>query len=98
VFMNGVYPKLFSKDEAETVRRRYEEEVGQDGGDGISLVRRAALRAALSEYHRARSQREQLRRLNKGAGQDAVELPFLFVRDFDMSAIEAIADTMEKAV
>jgi anion-transporting ArsA/GET3 family ATPase len=98
VFMNGLYPKLFSKAEAETVRERYEREIGRTGGDGIKLVRRAALRAALSEHHRARSQREQLRRLNKGSGQDAVELPFLFEHDFDMSAIEAIADSMEEAL
>jgi anion-transporting ArsA/GET3 family ATPase len=98
VFMNGLYPMLFSKAEAETVRERYEREIGRTGGDGIKLVRRAALRAALSEHHRARSQREQLRRLNKGSGQDAVELPFLFEHDFDMSAIEAIADSMEEAL
>jgi anion-transporting ArsA/GET3 family ATPase len=96
IFMNGLYPALFSKPEADTIRQRYEREVSRDKGDGIELVRRAALRAALSEHQRARSQREQLRRLNKGSGHDAVELPFLFVRDFDMSAIEAIADSMEK--
>jgi anion-transporting ArsA/GET3 family ATPase len=98
IFMNGLYPALFSDAEADVVRGRYEQELAADGGDGIGLVRRAALRAALSEHLRARSQREQLHRLERSSRHDAVELPFLFEHDFDMSAIEAIADSMEEAV
>ena len=37
--------------------------------NGIEIVRRAALRAALSEYTRARSHREQLERLEEGSGR-----------------------------
>jgi anion-transporting ArsA/GET3 family ATPase len=98
IFMNGIYPALFSKTEAETIRERYEQEVSRDGHDGIGLVKKAALRAALSEYTRSRSHREQLRRLKKSAGQDVVEVPFAFERDFDMSAIESIADSIEGAL
>jgi anion-transporting ArsA/GET3 family ATPase len=94
IFMNGVYPELFSEREAETIRERYEREQN-GGGDGIELVRRAALRAALSEHLRARLHRDQLQRLEEGSGQDVVRLPFLFEPSFDMDAIEALADAME---
>jgi anion-transporting ArsA/GET3 family ATPase len=98
IVMNGIYPDLFSDDEAETVRARYREEAERDGRDGIEVVRRAALRAALSEYTRARSHREQLERLEQGSGQDVLELPFLFEPTLDMSAVEELADSLEKTL
>ena len=81
IFLNGMYPDLFRDEEAETVRERYEQTVGDGrpaanrwrrqrlpnpiGGDeppsGIDVVRRAALRAAISEHTPARAHREQLR-------------------------------------
>jgi anion-transporting ArsA/GET3 family ATPase len=98
VFMNGIYPKLFSDAEAETVRERYEQAVSDERSDGIEIVRRAALRAALSEHARARTHQEQLRRLEKGSGQDVVELPFLFEPRLDMNAVESLAEHVEEAL
>jgi anion-transporting ArsA/GET3 family ATPase len=98
IVMNGIYPDLFSDGEAEIVRTRYERELAADGRDGIEVVRRAALRAALSEYDRARSHREQLRRLEEGAKQDIAQLPFLFDPALDMTAVETLADSLEKTL
>ena len=69
IILNGIYPELFSDAEAEILRERYEREVERTRpATGSSTVRRAALRAALSEYTRARSHREQLDRLRGGLG------------------------------
>jgi anion-transporting ArsA/GET3 family ATPase len=101
VFMNGIYPQLFSDDEAEAIRQRYDRELSGngsdrgDGGDGIAMVRRAALRAAISEHTRATAHRRQLARLREGTGQDVLELPFLFEPRLDMSAVERLADRVE---
>jgi hypothetical protein len=90
VFMNGIYPDLFSDDEARLLKDRLEHEAGN--GADADVVRRAALRAALSEHRRARSHREQLARLEEGLGKDAVELPFVFRPQLDMGAVELLAD------
>jgi anion-transporting ArsA/GET3 family ATPase len=94
VFMNGLYPQLFSEDEAAVVRERLEQEAGSDGA-GADVVRRAALRAAISEHRRANSHREQLERLEEGLDQDVVELPFVFRPQLDMEGVELLADEIE---
>jgi anion-transporting ArsA/GET3 family ATPase len=98
IIMNGIYPDLFSDAEAEMLRTRYKEEVEEQRGNGIALLRRAALRAALSEYKRSRSHREQLRRLEEGSGQDVAELPFLFEPSLDMDAMETLAEKLEETL
>jgi anion-transporting ArsA/GET3 family ATPase len=98
IIMNGIYPTLFSDAEAETIRERYERETSRDGGNGIDIVRRAALRAALSEHMRSAAHREQVQRLEQGSGHDVVELPFLFEPTIDMAAVETLADSMEQAL
>jgi anion-transporting ArsA/GET3 family ATPase len=95
VFMNGIYPQLFSDSEAEAIRERYDKELSGKGGNGIAMVRRAALRAAISEHTRATSHRRQLGRLREGTGQDVLELPFLFEPRLDMAAVEGLADRIE---
>jgi anion-transporting ArsA/GET3 family ATPase len=94
IFMNGMYPQLFDDEEAALLRDRLEREAGANGGDA-GLLRRGALRAAISEHRRARVQREQLARLEKGARQDVVELPFMFRPQLDMAAVEDLAETIE---
>jgi anion-transporting ArsA/GET3 family ATPase len=96
IFMNGLYPELFTHEEIETVRSRYEDEVSRNGDVGIDIVRKAALRAAISEYTRAHSHREQLQRLEESAGKDVVTLPFLFEPRVDMRAVESLADRIEE--
>jgi anion-transporting ArsA/GET3 family ATPase len=99
IFMNGIYPELFSEAETETISESYEQALAEAGSNGgVELVRKAALRAALAEATRARSHREQLARLEQGARQDVVELPFLFEPRLDMGAVERLADSVEEAL
>jgi anion-transporting ArsA/GET3 family ATPase len=95
VFMNGIYPELFGDEEAEIVRDRLEREADSNGA-GVAVMRRAALRAALSEHRRARAHHEQLERLAKGLRRQVVELPFVFRPQLDMSAVELLADRIEE--
>jgi anion-transporting ArsA/GET3 family ATPase len=69
VYLNGLYPERFSKDEAARLAELVEAE------DGSA---RAAARAALSEFGRARSQRAQLARLRRRVKAPVKSLPFLF--------------------
>jgi anion-transporting ArsA/GET3 family ATPase len=98
IILNGIYPDLFTDAEAEILRQRYEQDAGGHSGNGINPVRRAALRAAISEYTRAKGHREQLARLEEGAGQDIVELPFLFESALDMEAMNRLAHTLEESL
>jgi anion-transporting ArsA/GET3 family ATPase len=69
VYMNALYPERFSNGEAE----RLEGERPQATG-----AVREALRAAVSEYRRARSQRAQLARLRRQVSTPVKSLPFIF--------------------
>jgi anion-transporting ArsA/GET3 family ATPase len=95
VFMNGIYPELFSDEDAAVLQDRLEREAGADGANG-AVLRRAALRAAVSEHRRARSHHEQLERLEAGLRKDVVELPFVFRPQLDMGAVELLADRIEE--
>jgi anion-transporting ArsA/GET3 family ATPase len=95
IFMNGIYPELFTDAEAAVLR----EHAGQNSngnGDPPGVVRRAAMRAAISEHRRASAHTEQLERLTAGSGQDPVQLPFLFQPQLDMDAVEELADRIEE--
>jgi anion-transporting ArsA/GET3 family ATPase len=87
IFMNGLYPQLFSDQEAATLRDRGE---STDGAGTVLL--RAAIRAALSEHRRAAAQSHQLQRLRSESGEEVVELPFLFRPQIDMDAVGELAD------
>jgi anion-transporting ArsA/GET3 family ATPase len=94
IFMNGIYPELFTDQEAATLRDLLERDA--EAGDGAAgLVRRGALRAAISEHRRSQSQREQLSRLERGARQNVVELPFVFRPQLEMGAVEDLAESIE---
>ena len=69
VYMNALYPERFSNGEAE----RLEAERPQATG-----AVREALRAAVSEHRRARSQRAQLERLRRRVSTPVRTLPFIF--------------------
>ncbi|MEK6250362.1 MAG: ArsA-related P-loop ATPase [Actinomycetota bacterium] len=69
VYMNALYPERFSNAEAE----RLEGERPQATG-----AVREALRAAVSEHRRARSQRAQLARLRRRVSTPVKTLPFIF--------------------
>jgi anion-transporting ArsA/GET3 family ATPase len=70
IVVNAVYPERFSKADAERLR------TAAENGHRPEAV--GALRAALAEYERARSQRTHLRRLRREASTPVLTLPFLF--------------------
>jgi anion-transporting ArsA/GET3 family ATPase len=96
IFMNGLYPELFSDEEATTLRERLDQDEATNG-DGSPIVR-AALRAALSEYRRATAQQQQLERLRAESGEEVLALPFLFRPQVDMEAVEELADVIETGI
>jgi anion-transporting ArsA/GET3 family ATPase len=82
VYMNGLYPERFSPKEAE----RLAELAGGENGSA-----RAAVRAAVSEHNRARSQRAQLARLRRRVEAPVKTLPFLFEPELGVEAAERLA-------
>ncbi|HEX2359725.1 MAG TPA: ArsA family ATPase [Solirubrobacterales bacterium] len=82
VYMNAVYPERFDHDEAAKLDRVL------DLTDGTP---RAAIRAALSEYRRGVSQREQLMRLTDLVSTPVRALPFIFKPRLDVPALERLA-------
>ncbi|HYQ78420.1 MAG TPA: ArsA-related P-loop ATPase, partial [Solirubrobacterales bacterium] len=82
VYLNGLYPERFKKSEAEALEQVAENENG---------ATRAAARAALSEFGRARSQRQQLARLKRGVEAPVKTLPFLFEPELDLEAARKLA-------
>ena len=88
VVVNGLYPERFGGEEA----RRLAELDGRPSGDEQAA---AAVRAALSEHNRARSQRAQLRRLRKDVDR-SVTLPFLFEPELGLDEIERLSHDLER--
>jgi anion-transporting ArsA/GET3 family ATPase len=82
VYMNAMYPERFSDDEAEKLERVLEITEGPS---------HAAVRAALSEYRREHSQREQLQRLKKSVRSPVKTLPFVFQPRLDVEALRHLA-------
>jgi anion-transporting ArsA/GET3 family ATPase len=82
IYLNGLYPERFSKEEAESLAALAGESEG---------VERAAARAALSEHGRARSQRAQLARLRRRAVAPVRTLPFLFEPELDVEAARELS-------
>jgi anion-transporting ArsA/GET3 family ATPase len=82
VYLNGLYPERFSKAEAERLMALAAAEEGAS---------KAAARAALSEFGRARSQRAQLARLRRRAQAPVKTLPFLFEPDLGPEAARRLA-------
>jgi anion-transporting ArsA/GET3 family ATPase len=82
VYLNGLYPERFSKEEAEQLQALA---AGEDGAP------KAAARAALSEFGRARSQRAQLARLRRRAQAPVKTLPFLFEPDLGPEAARRLS-------
>jgi anion-transporting ArsA/GET3 family ATPase len=82
VYMNGLYPERFSKEEAEQLTALAE---GEEGST------RAAARAAISEHNRARSQRAQLSRLRRRVEAPVKTLPFLFEPELGREGARTLA-------
>jgi anion-transporting ArsA/GET3 family ATPase len=85
IVMNGMYPELFSDGEADRLASVASESEG---------VVRAACRAAVRECRRARSQREQLARLEELTQAPVTTLPFLFEPDLGVEQIGVLAEEL----
>jgi anion-transporting ArsA/GET3 family ATPase len=90
VVLNALYPERFSDDESD----RIEQAVDSNGSAGV----RAALRAALFEHHRARTQRAELERLEKELDRPPVTLPFLFEPELDLGSFQVLSEKLERAL
>jgi anion-transporting ArsA/GET3 family ATPase len=85
VYMNALYPERFAKGEASELERASEVAEGQA---------KAAVRAALSEYRRSRSQRAQLQRLKRAVSTPVKTLPFIFRPQLDVPSLERLAGAL----
>jgi anion-transporting ArsA/GET3 family ATPase len=85
IYMNALYPERFSKDDASALERALEQ------SDGAA---KAAVRAALSEHRRCRSQRAQLQRLKRAVSTPVKTLPFVFKPQLDVPSLERLSGAM----
>ena len=85
IVMNGMYPERFSDDEADRLARV------ADSSEGVV---RAACRAAVRECRRARSQRQQLARLEELTEAPVTTLPFLFEPELDADRVGVLAEAL----
>jgi anion-transporting ArsA/GET3 family ATPase len=85
VYMNALYPERFSTSDAGELERALEQ------ADGPA---KAAVRAALSEFRRSRSQRDQLQRLKKSVSSPVKTLPFIFKPSLDVPSLERLSGAL----
>jgi anion-transporting ArsA/GET3 family ATPase len=85
IVMNGLYPERFSEAEADGLADVAEEANG---------VVRAACRAAVRECRRARSQRQQLARLEELTRAPVTTLPFLFEPELGVDGVGVLAEEL----
>ncbi len=90
VVLNALYPVRF--DEAEL------EQLADALSRSRSPLPRSALRAALAEHARARTQREQQARLKAGVNGRLVELPYVFAEQLGTSEVQTLADALSAAL
>jgi anion-transporting ArsA/GET3 family ATPase len=85
VYMNAMYPERFDKGDASELERAL------DRANGPA---RAAVNAALSQYRRARTQREQLQRLKQSVASPVKTLPFIFKPRLNVPELERLAGAL----
>jgi anion-transporting ArsA/GET3 family ATPase len=86
VIVNGLFPERYTKSEAEMLRGA--------AADGLDPEALAAVRAALSEHERSRTQQAHVRRLRKEAGAPVLELPMLFEPEIGLEEYRRLADEL----
>jgi anion-transporting ArsA/GET3 family ATPase len=84
IVVNGMWPERFSAGDADVLRAALD---GRPDG---------ALRAALTSYERARSQRSHLRRLRRATSARVVTLPYLFGTDVGLPEFEQLAGNLAR--
>jgi anion-transporting ArsA/GET3 family ATPase len=90
VVVNALYPERFTDGEAD----RIEQAAESNGSPGVE----AALKAALFEHHRARTQRAEVERLAAELGHDPIALPYLFEPELDLDSFERLAAELERVL
>ena len=85
IFCNGLYPERFGDDDLDRIAAVAERDDG---------AVRAACRAAVSEARRARSQREQLARLEENCEAPVTTLPFVFAPEVGVEEIGELAEEL----
>ncbi|MGB9183150.1 MAG: ArsA-related P-loop ATPase [Solirubrobacteraceae bacterium] len=90
VLVNALYPQRFAAADRKALE--------QARAAAVSPLASAAIRAALSEQSRARSQREQFARLADGLGMDLVSLPYLFAEQIGPPELELLADALAEGL
>jgi hypothetical protein len=88
IVVNGLYPERFGPRHRTAMARALE--------TAGTPLERAALRAALSEYARAKGQREQLARLEEATGREPARLPFLFEHDLGPDEFDSLSHVLEE--
>ena len=87
IVVNALYPERFTGAEAQAIAAA-NGRPSRAAGD--------ALAAALSEHHRARAQRSQLRRLKRDADAPVSTLPFLFEPEIGGQQVEVLSRELER--
>jgi anion-transporting ArsA/GET3 family ATPase len=87
VVVNALLPERFDPDEAE----RIEQAAASNGSPGVD----AALKAALFEHRRSRTQRAELERLSRELRRQPLTLPFLFDPDLGLRSFELLSADLE---
>jgi anion-transporting ArsA/GET3 family ATPase len=90
VVLNALYPMRFDRAEREQLVEALDR--------ARSPLPRSALRAALAEHARARTQREQEARLKEGVNGRLAELPYVFAEQLGPREVEQLADSLGAAI
>jgi anion-transporting ArsA/GET3 family ATPase len=90
VVVNALLPERFDNEEAD----RIEQAAASDGSPGVD----AALKAALFEHRRSRTQRAELERLTAQLRRRPITLPFLFEPELDLRSFELLSTELEAAL
>lgn len=88
IYMNAMYPERFSTAEAEQLEKAL---AGAKDPAGPGA---AAVRAALSQQRRARTQRAQLQRLRRRVSSPVKTLPFIFNPEMGVPELERLAGAL----
>jgi anion-transporting ArsA/GET3 family ATPase len=104
VFVNGTYPQRFTREELDRLDRDslLDGAAPKPSGQEAAVVR-AVAQSARASYARVRFQQNQIARLRRkrltaGEPPGVLTIPFQFVPELDLAAIERIAERLAKRV
>lgn len=104
VFVNGTYPERFTREELDRIdlQSPLDSAEGKPSAQEATVVR-AVAQSARASYARTRVQQNQIARLRRqrfanGGPLGVLTIPFQFVSEMDLTAIEGIAERLAKRV